>query len=238
MSVRNGLLALLAEQPMHGYHLRQEFERRTGGTWPLNIGQVYTTLHRLVRDGLAEPVPQGGTGADEVSGDVELFRLTDAGRSEATAWWATPVGRGAPARDELAIKLALAVTAAGVDVGAVIQAQRTETMRALRDYTRLKATGGRPGDRAAGNPHPAPADEHPDADLAWSLVLDSLVFAAEAEVRWLDHVEARVTRAARDRADRPAAWPGASGSRPSDALPVRPADALPGSARDVGRSLR
>ena len=57
MSVRNGLLALLAEQPMHGYQLRQEFERRTGSTWPLNIGQVYTTLHRLVGEQGQQAVP-------------------------------------------------------------------------------------------------------------------------------------------------------------------------------------
>lgn len=175
MSVRNGMLALLAGQPMHGYQLRQEFERRTGGTWPLNIGQVYTTIHRLVRDGLVEPVPAGAPDADD---DVERFRLTETGAATVTAWWATPVERGAPARDELAIKLALAVTAPGVDVSAVIQAQRTETLRSLHDFTRLKSQAPGPG------------------DLAWSLVLDSLVFAAEAEVRWLDHVEARLARAA------------------------------------------
>jgi DNA-binding PadR family transcriptional regulator len=228
MSVRNGLLALLAEQPMHGYHLRQEFERRTGGTWPLNVGQVYTTLHRLVRDGLAEPVPQGGTGTDGAGADVELFRLTDAGRAEARAWWATPVGRGAPARDELAIKLALAVTAAGVDVAAVLQAQRTETMRALRDYTRLKVTGG-PSAEAGG--------VSPDADLAWSLVLDSLVFAAEAEVRWLDHVEARVTRASRERADRAAARRGVPAEESFDGGLTRPVEDA-GPAHDAGRAVR
>ena len=228
MSVRNGLLALLAEQPMHGYHLRQEFERRTGGTWPLNIGQVYTTLHRLVRDGLAEPVPQGGTGVDGAGADVELFRLTDAGRTEARAWWATPVGREAPARDELAIKLALAVTAAGVDVGAVLQAQRTETMRALRDYTRLKVTGGPSAEHGGANP---------DADLAWSLVLDSLVFAAEAEVRWLDHVEARVTRAARERADRAAARGGEPAGDPFGGGLAQPVEDA-GPAHDAGRGVR
>ena len=177
MSVRNGLLALLAEQPMHGYQLRQEFERRTGSTWPLNIGQVYTTLHRLVRDGLAEPVPAQGAGTG-TGDDVERFRLTRAGAAEVAAWWARPVHRGVPARDELAIKIALAVTAPMVDVTGVIRAQRTETLRSLHDYTRLKTE--------------VPTHE----DLAWSLVLDSLVFAAEAEVRWLDHIEARIARAA------------------------------------------
>jgi DNA-binding PadR family transcriptional regulator len=173
MSIRQGILALLSERPMHGYQLRQEFEVRTGGTWPLNIGQAYTTLQRLQRDGLVEPVP------DDDADAPERFRLTAAGTEEATAWWTRPVERTAPARDELAIKLALAVTVPGVDVGAVVQRQRTETLRALRDYTRLKrdATPDGPG-------------------LAWSLVLDSLIFSAEAEVRWLDHVESAVSRAA------------------------------------------
>lgn len=176
------MLALLSEQAMHGYQLRQQFELRTGGTWPLNIGQVYTTVQRLVRDGLVEPVP------DSEACEVDQFRLTDAGRAAASAWWSTPVTRGAPARDELVIKLALAVTAQGVDVRKVVQAQRTETMRALRDYTRLKATGTGPQTGALGGMS--------SADLAWSLVLDNLIFTAEAEVRWLDHVEARVARAA------------------------------------------
>ncbi|NTW40423.1 MAG: PadR family transcriptional regulator [Cellulomonadaceae bacterium] len=176
MSIRQGMLALLAEQPMHVYQLRQQFEQRTGGTWPLNIGQAYTTVQRLVRDGLAEPL------IDETDADVERFRLTEAGLAEITAWWASPVERGAPARDELVIKLALAVTAPGVDVRDVIQRQRRESMRALHDYTRLKATPAEQAD-----------------ELAWSLVLDHLIFAAEAEVRWLDHVEARASRAATER---------------------------------------
>ncbi|KQR08519.1 PadR family transcriptional regulator [Cellulomonas sp. Leaf334] len=168
MSVRQGMLALLADEPMHAYQLRQQFEQRTGGTWPLNMGQVSTTLDRLVRDGLVE--------SPSLSDDVPQYALTAAGRAELDRWWGTPVVRSTPSRDELAIKLALAVTVPGVDVVRLVQAQRTETLRALRDLTRLKASTG------------------PD-DLAWSLVLDNLVFAAEAEVRWLDHVEARVTTA-------------------------------------------
>ncbi len=176
MSVKQALLALLEQGPMYGYQLRAEFEERTGATWPLNVGQVYTTLARLERDGLVE-----GTGADD-EGHLH-YRVTDAGRAEVSAWFTTPVPRIKPPRDELAIKLALAVTVPGVDVGAVIQQQRMATIAALQDYTRLKRTG-----RAA-----APAEP---ADLAWSLVLDSLVFDAEAEVRWLDHCEARLRRAA------------------------------------------
>ncbi|WP_246051255.1 PadR family transcriptional regulator [Nocardioides guangzhouensis] len=177
MSVKQALLALLEQGPMYGYQLRVEFETRTGSTWPLNVGQVYTTLNRLERDGLV-----AGEGVDD-DGHV-VYRITDEGRDEVAAWFTTPVARTQPPRDELAIKLALAVTVPGVDVGTVIQRQRTATMVALQDYTRLKRAG-----RAA---NPARPD-----DMAWSLVLDSLVFVAEAEIRWLDHCEARLRRAVR-----------------------------------------
>jgi DNA-binding PadR family transcriptional regulator len=174
MSIRQGLLALLEQGPMYGYQLRAEFESRTGATWPLNVGQVYTTLGRLERDGLVEPLGDDGEGH-------AVYRITDAGRAEVSSWWSTPVSRTSPPRDELAIKLAMAVTVPGVDVRAVVQRQRTATVRALQDYTRLKVQA---------------ADGDRPADLAWLLVLDSLVFAAEAEVRWLDHCEARLARAA------------------------------------------
>ncbi len=180
MSVRQALLALLEQEPMYGYQLRTEFEQRTGSTWPLNVGQVYTTLTRLERDGLVEGAGDDGDGH-------AIYRITEAGRDEVAAWFTTPVGRLQPARDELAIKLALAVTVPGVDVGTLIQRQRSATMTALQDYTRLKRSATTDGAAAR-------------ADLAWGLVLDSLVFAAEAEIRWLDHCEARVRRAAADTA--------------------------------------
>lgn len=186
MSVKHALLSLLEQEPMYGYQLRQEFETRTGGTWPLNVGQVYTTLTRLERDGLVEPAAHDE--ASEQPGDTQTqtqvrYRLTEAGRDEVATWFTTPVTRTQPARDELAIKLALAVTVPGVDVGTLIQRQRGASMQALQDYTRLKRQAGGDQERA---------------DLAWGLVLDSLVFAAEAEIRWLDHCEARLRRAARE----------------------------------------
>jgi DNA-binding PadR family transcriptional regulator len=172
MSIRQGLLALLAEQPRYGAQLRSEFESRTGGTWPLNVGQVYTTLNRLERDGLVEPVD----GADD-EGRI-TYRLTPRGHGQVREWWLTPVDRQDRPRDELTIKLALAVTVPDVDVPAVVQAQRTQTLRSLQDLTRLKQRATQTD------------------DIAWLLVLDNLVFAAEAEVRWLDHVEAQLLRRA------------------------------------------
>lgn len=200
MSVRLGLLALLAQEPMYGARLRAEFEERTGGTWPLNVGQVYTTLSRLERDGLVE----AAGGADE-EGRI-AYRLTEKGRAEVNAWWLSPVDRENTPRDELVIKLALAVTLPGVDVQRVAQTQRTATLRHLQDLTRLKLRAGT--QLHAPVPHDAgsTAEDSSRHDLAWLLVLESLIFGAEAEVRWLDHVEARLARESR-RPTRPAPAP-------------------------------
>ncbi|MEO5610842.1 MAG: PadR family transcriptional regulator [Ornithinibacter sp.] len=183
MSVRLGLMALLAEGEKYGAQLRSEFEGRTGGTWPLNVGQVYTTLDRLVRDEIVEV-------AGEPDAESRIpYRLTDSGRAELDAWWATPVDRSNTPRDELTIKLALAVTAPGVHVQRVVQTQRTATLRHLRDLTRLKREALDRGEGAAEGLTQEPS-------TAWLLVLENLVFSAEAEVRWLDHVESMLARIA------------------------------------------
>jgi DNA-binding PadR family transcriptional regulator len=177
VTVKNSLLALLCEQPRYGYELRQEFESRTGSTWPLNIGQVYTTLDRLRRDGLAQ------SDGDDAEGR-KVWRATPAGREAASAWLALPVTRPAPSRDELAMKLAIASTLDDVDVAAIIQTQREATARTLQDLTRTKAAGG---------------DAASPQELAWLLVVDSMIFQAEAEIRWLDHSEQRLGNTAQPR---------------------------------------
>ncbi|MBV2152119.1 PadR family transcriptional regulator [Kitasatospora sp. SUK 42] len=188
MSIRHGLLALLDEGPRYGYQLRTEFEARTGATWPLNVGQVYTTLSRLERDGLVE-----AAGEDEEG--HQFYGVTEAGRAELRAWFDTPVPRTNPPRDELAIKLAMAVTVPGVDVSAVVQGQRRHSIKALQDYTRLKG-------RALAGPHSSGKGARPGAapsasnELAWLLVLDQLIFQTEAEIRWLDHCETRLAQQA------------------------------------------
>src|SRR3954463_5496982 len=93
MSIRQGILAILADGPRHGYQLRVDFEERTGSTWPLNIGQVYTTLSRLERDGMVVAL-------DDAE-DQKRYALTDQGRAELQQWFATPVHREDRPRDEL-----------------------------------------------------------------------------------------------------------------------------------------
>ncbi|GAA1413533.1 PadR family transcriptional regulator [Catellatospora coxensis] len=166
MSIRHGLLALLERGPRYGYQLRAEFEDSTGSTWPLNIGQVYTTLNRLERDGLVRALPEN-------DGGQRPYEITGEGRTELALWFATPIARADRPRDELAIKLALAITTPGIDVRAVVQTQRSATMRALQEYTRLKRT---------------------DAELPWRLVLEAMIFQSEAELRWLDHCETALVR--------------------------------------------
>ena len=166
VSVRHGLLAILAERSAYGALLRAEFERRTGGTWPLNIGQVYTTLARLQRDGLVEPAD-----ADDDDQRRE-YAITDAGRHELGAWWASEHLANPDPRDELTIKLALAVDARDVDVRQLVQRHRRAGVERLQHLTTLKRSGA--------------------GDLAAELILERRIFDTEALVRWLDHVEHRL----------------------------------------------
>lgn len=171
--MRWGLLAVFADGPKYGYQLKSEFDAHTsGGSWALNVGQVYTTLDRLARDGYVASV---GSNAD----GREVFAITDQGREALASWFVTPVTDTDRPRSELAIKLAMAAVAPGVEVGAVVQVQRTESMRQMRDYTDLRRQ----------------ADD--SDDVAWLLLVDHLIFTLESEIRWLDHVEATVLRRAR-----------------------------------------
>jgi DNA-binding PadR family transcriptional regulator len=169
LSFKHGLLALLAEEPRHGYELKTAFERRTAGQWAINIGQVYTTLQRLERDGLVEAV--------DSDGDRRDYRISDAGRKQLADWYAAPVVADAPTRDELTIKVLLAVAAPDVDVTDLLQRQRRASVEQLQAYTRRKARA---------NPH---------EDVSFLLMLDALIFRTEADIRWLDAADARISRA-------------------------------------------
>ncbi|MFB6839034.1 PadR family transcriptional regulator [Streptomyces sp. NPDC056361] len=201
MSIRHGLLALLERGPRYGSQLRTEFESRTGATWPLNVGQVYTTLNRLERDGM---VAQSG---EDAAGHA-LYAITDNGRTELRTWFEKPVDRTSPARDELAIKLAMAVGAPSVDIRDVIQSQRRHTVQAMQDYTRLKA-------QALAAVESGGARERDD--VAWLLVLEQLIFQTEAEARWLDHCESRLIRLSATAPAAPAAPVTAAAPRTPDA---------------------
>lgn len=169
MSVRHALLALLSEGPKYGLQLRQEFEAGTGEVWPLNVGQVYTTLQRLERDGLVE---SDDTAA---AGPQKGFRITAAGETELADWLRTPPDMTSPPRDELVIKVLIAMRVPGVDVRDLVQTHRRHLVELMQQYTRLK-------------------EDAAEADIGLVLVVDAELFRLDAVVRWLDVVDGRLTR--------------------------------------------
>jgi DNA-binding PadR family transcriptional regulator len=166
VGVREGLLALLTEGPKHGYQLRQEFEATTGGAWQLNIGQVYTTLDRLQRDGLVEPVA-------ESQADRRTYRITRHGREELTDWFSAAPDN-APHREPTVIKVLVALHTEGVDVRQVIDVQRQSLLAQLAEQQRAR--------RKAASVAPNAASD----DLAAAMVFDALVTRTEADLRWLN----------------------------------------------------
>jgi DNA-binding PadR family transcriptional regulator len=171
MSIRHALLALLSEGPKYGLRLREEFEERTGEVWPLNVGQVYTTLQRLERDGLVE---SDGNGPDSPQ---KGFRITAAGQEELATWLRTPPDLSSPPRDELVMKVLVAVRLPGADVRDVIQAHRKYLIQLMQEWTRIK-------------------DEEAESDLGLALVVDAELLRLDSVIRWLDAAEARIRRAA------------------------------------------
>jgi DNA-binding PadR family transcriptional regulator len=171
MSVRHALLALLSEGPKYGLQLREEFEARTGEVWPLNVGQVYTTLGRLERDGLVE---SDGAGDD---GPQKGFRITADGDQELATWLRTPPDLASPPRDELVMKVLVALRVPGTDVQEVIQVHRRYLVRLMQQWTRIKEDEG-------------------EFDLGLALVVDAELFRLDAVIRWLDAADGRLKRAA------------------------------------------
>src|SRR5580658_9392257 len=147
MSVRHALLALLSEGPKYGLQLRQEFEAGTGEVWPLNVGQVYTTLQRLERDGLIRSED------DAPDGPQKGFGITATGEEELDRWLHTPPDLSQPPRDELVIKVLIALRVPGVDVHEVIQSHRRYLIELMQQWTRRCVGWTRPtGVSSALNP--------------------------------------------------------------------------------------
>ena len=166
MSVPHALLVLLSEGPKYGLRLQSEFEARTGEVWPLNVGQVYTTLQRLERDGLVET-------DDEGERSQKRYRITSEGAQELTRWLHTPPELVPPPRDELVIKVLIALQVQGIDIHEVLQTHRRHVIEVMQRYTRIKA------------------ESAPD-EVALALVADAELFRLEAIVRWLDAADVRL----------------------------------------------
>jgi len=171
MSVRHAMLALLSEGPKYGLQLREEFEARTGEVWPLNVGQVYTTLQRLERDGMVE------SDGDSPDGPQKAYRITEPGRVELDSWLRTPPDLSSPPRDELVMKVLVALRVPGANVTEIIQAHRKYLVQLMQQWTHIK-------------------EDSDPADLNLGLAVDAELFRLDSVVRWLDAADARIKRAA------------------------------------------
>jgi DNA-binding PadR family transcriptional regulator len=170
MSVRHAMLALLSEGPKYGLQLREEFETRTGEVWPLNVGQVYTTLQRLERDGMVE------SDADSPDGPQKAYRITEAGSTELDSWLRTPPDLSSPPRDELVMKVLVALRVPGASLADIIQAHRRYLVQLMQQWTHIK-------------------EDSDPADLNLGLAVDAELFRLDSVVRWLDAADGRIKRA-------------------------------------------
>jgi DNA-binding PadR family transcriptional regulator len=185
MSVRHAILGLLSQRPLHGYMLRASFENLVGGEeiWDVKPAQIYTTLSRLEEAGLVRR-----EGVDKDAGpEKRIYAITDAGREHLARWFATGIeGRQ---RDELYVKLMLSLDVPGTDAYAVIHAQRGRLFQELHDLTERR---GRLDPRSA---------------LSTIFLLDKTLMHVEADLRWLDMIEARLDEMRKQQSPPPASRP-------------------------------
>lgn len=178
MSISHTLLGLLEAGPRHGYDLKRSYDERFGHDRPLHYGQVYSTLSRLLKNGLVEV-----TGIESGEGpDRKRYTVTDAGVTDVETWLRTPVKPVAYLQNTLYTKVVLALLS-GRDAVDVLDIQRAEHLQAMRELTQRK-TGG---------------------DLADALICDHALFHLEADLRWLELTSARLGQLAGQMAERPSA---------------------------------
>jgi DNA-binding PadR family transcriptional regulator len=186
VSVKYGLLGILAKKSQHGYELKRTFEQLTGGFWELNYGQIYQSLDRLSDEGYVSFTVEQ---EDNVP-DKKVYAITEQGRRALKEWLATPEEpRPRPLRDELFIRLAVMSTR---DVGAMLEliSQHQQVyLEKMQELTQTKR------ELAKANRGRTPASD----DLVEELLVDVALFHAEADVKWLELCENRLRSLARSR---------------------------------------
>jgi len=169
--LKHALLALLAQHPRHGYELKVIFEKTMGGLWPeINIGQVYTTLSRLERDGMvtSQVVDSPGDRTDK-----RVYELTPAGGAALQTWLAQP-SESIQIKNEFFVKLAFTQALGLEEAKSLIARQRREYLQAMRVLDDLSAS---------------PAS---DGNLISSLLLEGALLYLRAGLEWLDLCEKRI----------------------------------------------
>ncbi|GHF60827.1 PadR family transcriptional regulator [Streptomyces mashuensis] len=169
MSIGHALLGLLEAGPRHGYDLKRAFDARFGHDRPLHYGQVYSTMSRLLRNGLVEvDAVEPGDGPER-----KRYAITDAGVTDVETWLARPEKPEPYLQSTLYTKVVLSLLT-GRDATAVLDGQRAEHLRLMRELTRRKVEG----------------------DLADQLICDHALFHLEADLRWLELTAARLQQLA------------------------------------------
>ncbi|MEJ2857245.1 MULTISPECIES: PadR family transcriptional regulator [unclassified Saccharothrix] len=165
MSIGHTLLGLLEKGPRHGYDLKKAYDERFGQDRPLHYGQVYTTLSRLLRNGLVEEAGvEAGDGPER-----KRYAITDAGVTDVEHWLTTPEKPEPYLQNTLYTKVVLALLS-GRSADDVLDVQRSAHLRTMRELTRRKG----------------------DGDLADQLICDHALFHLEADLRWLELTAARL----------------------------------------------
>jgi DNA-binding PadR family transcriptional regulator len=160
------VLAMLAKEPSHGYELRARLRDALGPVGEaMNPGQVYVTLTRLEKAGLVGSGPSTSW-ADRP--ERKLYALTSSGQQRVAAWL-TEVSWPKPDLAEFHLKLVAAAAAGLADPIGLVDAQRRELLRRLRDTER------------AAMAEPAGSDA--------ALLLEGLVLRLQADLRWLEACE-------------------------------------------------
>ncbi|MGQ0839362.1 PadR family transcriptional regulator [Actinokineospora sp.] len=165
MSIGHALLGLLETGPRHGYDLKRVYDEHFGADRPLAYGQVYSTLSRLLRNGLVEESgvePGGGP-------ERKRYAITDAGVTDVAVWLVTPESPQIYLQSALYTKVVLALMS-GRSAEDVLDAQRVAHLKAMRELTARKQQG----------------------DLADQLICDHALFHLEADLRWLELTTARL----------------------------------------------
>lgn len=194
MAVREGLLVLLTEGPRYGYQLKTDWESATGGSWTINVGQIYSTLERLVRDDLVEM---------SETDDQKLYEITPRGKEHLHDWWNEVPALSPMPRDGLVVKILLAVATGPEHALDVITRHRstlTATLQRTRQAMRARAAAetenGASGHTNGGDTSATrTGDESP---LARALVDDAVIARTESDLRWLDQCEHRIIRSRRE----------------------------------------
>lgn len=165
MSVQLALLGLLEREPLHGYELKQQFDRVFAHTRPLPFGQVYASLARLARDGRV--VVDGIERA--VGPDRKRYSITSAGRAAIRAWLAEPINPEPQLQAELFTKVVLAILL-GQPIAELLDGQRRAHMERMRQLIALRRT----------------------APVPTALLADYATFHLEADLRWIELTAARL----------------------------------------------